>query len=179
VYRPKQGACSSSGIEWELDLIRKKASTIRTSEREDLEAELGRRLIVLKGLSPSHIRHWEPYVKGFLRKKTANWIRDCRASEARKVAIVELDEDESEGYLATGVSPSSVEENLDLRIAFAEMWRELDPELRAVWETLDEERGNQTAVARRLGKHRNTIRLWIRKIHELLKRHGFGGVPPF
>lgn len=179
MYRPKQGACSSSGIEWELDLIRKKASTIRTREREELEAELARRLIVLKGLSQSHIRHWETYVKGFLHNKTANWVRDWRARDARKVTIVELDEEESEGYLATGLSPSSVEENLDLRIAFAAMWQELGPELRAVWETLDEERGNQTAVARRLGKHRNTIRLWIRKIHEILKRHGFGGVPPF
>jgi hypothetical protein len=68
---------------------------------------------------------------------------------------------------------TSPEPDNDRRLALARVFEELNPELKILWELLLEEKGNQASVARRSRKHRNTVRLWARRIEQILKRHGF------
>jgi DNA-directed RNA polymerase specialized sigma24 family protein len=167
MHRPGEGKQSTSRIQtWELDLIRKVANAFRTQEREELEAELARKLVDLKSRPLLGIRDWKAYLAKFLYNKAANWIRDSRARENRTARQME---GQDEAILSL---PGPAVED-DLAIAFRDLYNELDPELRRFCQILIEENGNQVATARRLGKHRNTIRLWIGKIRTALQRHGF------
>ena len=67
---------------------------------------------------------------------------------------------------------SSLEGDLDSNIAYSDAWKELRPEHRELLRVLDEEHGNQMAAARRLGKHRNTIRNWLEQIRQIFQRRG-------
>ena len=164
---------------WELDLVRKVARAFRTTERDDLEAELAGKLLKLKSHLPSDIRDWKAYASKFLYNKADNWVRASRAREQKKVALVEMaEENVSERYVSKALLQAPPREP-DLQIAFARVWNELDPQLRALWEMLLEAKGNQAGVARRVGKHRNTVRLWVRKIQQVLKCHGFRDTDPF
>lgn len=154
--------------QWELEMIKKVAQAFRTDERADLEAELARRLLMLKENRPSNIRSWKAYLAKFLYNKGANWIRDQRSSARRGSAIPDVDES-----IDIHMSLPGIEQESDLRLAFSKAWNELDPELRRFWQVLAEEEGNQVHAAKRLGKHRNTVRLWVRKIKEALAHHGF------
>jgi len=69
-----------------------------------------------------------------------------------------------------GVILSSFEADLDSRIAFSDAWKELRREQRELLRVLDEEEWNQVAAAKRLGRHRNMIRLWLEEIRQVLKR---------
>lgn len=158
---------------WELELISKVARRFSTTEREELEAELARRLLHLKRHLPRGIRDWKAYLAKFLFNKSANWVRDQRAREKRKLSLVETREEMFDEIGLGGAVLVSSKPDDDLRTAFSDVWKELDPELRLLWEVLLEERGNQTRVAQRLGKHRNTVRLWLRRIRETLAYHGF------
>lgn len=169
--RPTRKRSCAEIAPWELALIRTVAQRFRTMEREELEAELARRLLVLKLYPPRGIRDWRRYAAKFLYNKASNWIRDSRARERRAVAV-DKTAGESETFALTDLLPAP-EPRHDLRIAFAHIWKELDPELRAFWQLLLEENGNQLRVARKLGKHRNTVRLWIKKIRKILVSHGF------
>src|SRR5206468_2936296 len=113
------------------------------------------------------------YLAKFLYNKAANWVRDWRAREKKSAFLAEAGEDRGAEALASGAAFRSREENVDLAIVFTKLWNELDPHLRLLWNMLAEEQGNQTQVARRLGKHRNTVRLWVRRIKQILERHGF------
>ena len=147
------------------------ARRFRTTERDELEAELARRFLALKLHRPPGVRDWRRYAAKFLHNKASNWIRDSRAREKRAVAL-DVTNDESETFALTDLLQSS-ELGHDVRFGFAELWKELDPELREFWQLLLCENGNQLRVARKLGKHRNTVRLWIKKIQQALARHGF------
>jgi len=171
VPKPTRGASRAKIASWELALVRAVAGRFRTAEREELEAELARRLLALKLHPPRGIRDWRRYATKFLHNKASNWIRDSRARERRAVALDKAAA-EPETFALTDHLPAP-EPRHDLRIAFAHIWKELDPELRAFWQLLLEENGNQLRVARKLGKHRNTVRLWIKKIRRILVNHGF------
>jgi DNA-directed RNA polymerase specialized sigma24 family protein len=154
----------------ELEMVRKVTRAFRTEEPDELEAELARKLVELKRRSPSGIRDWKAYMAKFLYNKASNWVRDRRARQKRE-AMMELAEYEQHAAAGTSRTPSL--DKHDLQIAFAVAWADLDPSLRLLWAILLEEEGNQQAAARRLGKHRNTIRLWISKLRRTLTRHGF------
>jgi RNA polymerase sigma factor (sigma-70 family) len=158
---------------WELGLVKAAARRIRTTDRDELESELARHLLRLKRHPPSGIRNWRAFVNKALRNKAVNWIRDQQAREERLVALDKLSEEDSSETLTLEDVLKSPEPDHDLRLAFARAWEELDPQLRSVWELLLEEKGKQVAVARRLGKHRNTVRLLIRRIQQVLQRHRF------
>ncbi len=150
---------------WELDLIRKVAGAFRTHEREELEGELARKLLDLKSRPLVDIRDWQAYLAKFLYNKSANWIRDARAREKRAESLP----DGPDGPLVfSAEGPQD-----DFGIAFQDLYNVLDPELRRLWQVLIEENGNQVAAARRLGKHRNTIRHRIEKLKRILAMHGF------
>jgi len=168
----------AGGIEsWELELISKVSRAFRTNDREELEAELGRKLLELKNRRPSDIRRWESYLAKMLYNKASNWVRDTRYRESRAIGLTESEPtiDDSEERFTSSLAIVPRLENVDLAIILADMMEELEPSLKLLWETLVEEKGNQAQVARRLGIHRNTVRLWIRKIQELLERHGLIG----
>ncbi len=172
--RPKRGTRGHAEIEsWELDLIRTVASKFRTTERKDLEGELARKLLVLKGQSRLHVRNWRAYVWRFLCNKATNWVRDSRAREGKNVPLWEERPEKEWEEPGGSYVPSAPDEKPDERIAFTRAWQELDAGLRRLWETLLEERGNQAKAARRLGMHRNTVRIWIQKIRSTLGKHGF------
>jgi DNA-directed RNA polymerase specialized sigma24 family protein len=155
---------------WEYELIAKVARRFRTSDRNDLEAELARKLLVLKNEKLSNIRNWRAYLAKFLYNKAANWVRDERARQRRKVDIEAAEESTTSDFLLDTIRRSPEPDN-DLRIAFAPLWNGLDPELKRLWQVLVDEDGNQTRVARRLHKHRNTVRLWIQKIKRTIAKH--------
>lgn len=155
---------------WEINLAQKVAQAFRTPDREELAAELARKLLDLKNNPNLAVRNWKAYAAKFLYNKAANWVRDARAREKREAGHVIGKED---GPRTPG-QPATHEDHTD-RAAFGPMWNELSPELRHVWEVLVEEEGSQTRVARRLGKHRNTVRLCIKKILAVAERHGFQG----
>jgi len=157
----------------ELALVKKVARAFRTTEREDLEAELARELLSLKTNLPLGIRHWEAYLAKSLYNKADNWIRAWRRKEQKKVPLAETPSAGTEEPYTPQVTLPAALGAGELQIAFAQLWNELDPRLRSLWEMLIEENGNQASVARRLGKHRNTIRLWIGRIKKVLSRHGF------
>jgi DNA-directed RNA polymerase specialized sigma24 family protein len=174
VGKPKHGTRGHAEIEsWELDLIRTVAGKFRTTERNELEGELARKLLVLKGQSRLHVRNWRAYVWRFLWNKASNWVRDCRVREGKNVGLSEERSEAEWEDPAGSYVPSAPDEKPDDRIAFARAWQELDTELRRLWETLVEEEDNQAKVARRLGMHRNTVRLWIQKIRRIFAKHGF------
>jgi DNA-directed RNA polymerase specialized sigma24 family protein len=162
----------SRGIDpWEFELIAKVAWRFRTTDRDDLKAELARRLLVLKTQTHPNIRSWRAYVAKFLFNKAANWVRDERARQRRKVNIDTGKEGRTRDYHTLETIRPFAESDTHLRIAFARLWKDLDPEMKRFWQALAEENGNQTQVARRLHKHRNTVRLWIRKIKQAIEKH--------
>jgi DNA-directed RNA polymerase specialized sigma24 family protein len=158
---------------WELELISKIAKRFRTSEGDDLKAELARKLLVLKNTPSSHIRNWHAYVAKFLFNKAANWVRDERARQLRHGPIEATAETGESMHLFPKSEFGLPGQNEDVSIAFAQLWRALDPELRRFWQVLAEENGNQVQAARRVGKHRNTARHYMQRIRAIARRHGF------
>jgi DNA-directed RNA polymerase specialized sigma24 family protein len=158
---------------WEFDLIQKVASRFETTEREDLEAELGRILLRLKVGKPAHVQDWKSYLAKALLNKASNWIRDRRLRQSRIVPLIAPGEEESGAGFITGKGMPGLEIDDDFQLALKLLRNELGPDLLRLWELLIEENGNQLAVARRLRVHRNTVRLWIRKIRQVLELHGF------
>ncbi len=173
---PTQESDSRATIEaWELEQIRLAAGRIRTSHRDELEAELARKLLALKIQQRSDIRNWKFFLAKFLRNKASNWIRDQRAREAKTFPLATSRGDEDDQGAGLAETLPSYEPDQNRRIAFRSAWDKLDPDVRLLWRILLEENGNQVQVARRLGLHRNTVRFRIKKIQQILKRHGFSG----
>ena len=162
------------GLEaWEQDLIKSVAASFGTVEREDLESELAWRLLVLKRQRPSGIRNWRAYIYRFLRNKALNWLRKSRPRERSTVSLdLRVSEGDSGDPLAERLQVPSADE--DHRLALNQAISELSPELQLALRILIEENWNQSKVAKRLHKHRNTIRDWIRRIRQTLIDHGFG-----
>lgn len=171
---PKHRESSVPEIEpWEMALVKMTARRIRTTERDDLESELAVHLMRLKRNPSPVIQDWKALVKKALRNKAINWIRDRQAAEKRMTTLdASREEVSGETFVLQGVLRSP-EPDHHLRIALGRALEELDPELRVLWDLLVQENGNQGKVAKRMGKHRNTVRHWIRSIRQVLKRHGF------
>lgn len=150
---------------WERNLASVIARKFELLEPEELEAELIRTVLDLKARAPPHVRDWEKYLAKALHNRANNWNRNRRDKAKRETVLPEPDQEALHFF-------SVNEADLESQVAFADVWRELGPELTELWELLIETRGNVTEVARRLGKHRNTVRLWIRKIQQVLIHHG-------
>jgi hypothetical protein len=93
---------------WEFDLIRKVARAFRTTEREDLEAELARKTLQLKRKEPTEIRDWKAYLAKFLFNKASNWIRDSRVKE-NKIAPPGAASEESRSHRLEPLTRSTSE----------------------------------------------------------------------
>jgi len=156
---------------WELEMVQKVARAFRTAERDELAAELARRLADLKHRLPSDIRDWKAYMAKFLYNKASNWVRDSRARDRRKAVL-------TQGVRGLGAHNGCwafgrfEDEAIERRIALVELLEELDAAHGRFWMALVQSNGNQVKAARIAGIHRNTARLWIRKIRTAAERHG-------
>jgi DNA-directed RNA polymerase specialized sigma24 family protein len=151
---------------WERKLIWTVARKFEVLEPEELEAELMRTVLEIKARPHPRLLHWKHYLAKALHNRADNWTRSRRAKARREIPIPEPDEEAVPFFAPSEGDPH-------LRMVLAQIRQELNPELRQCWELLDQENGNQARVARRLGKHRNTLRAWIGKIRRLLIKHGF------
>jgi hypothetical protein len=158
---------------WELKLLKEVARQFRTEDREFLETELLSRLVELKSKPKRHVRQWKNYLWTALWNHAANFMRDRPMIHKTHLDPVESGAEDFEEDHTVGIVLPSLELSLDRQIAFSEVRKELGPKLRRLCELLEEKNGNQVAVARRLRKHRNTIRLWIGRIRKGFKRHGY------
>lgn len=155
---------------WELEMIAKVASAFRTSDREELEAELARKLCELKSRAPSGIRDWKRYLAKFLYNKASNIIQSWRTHQIKEQSYEISDEIDFLSDPLDRLACTALD--WDTALNFDCIWQHLDPELRRFWQVLLEEGGNQTSVAKRLNKHRNTVKLWIKNIRMLLENSG-------
>jgi DNA-directed RNA polymerase specialized sigma24 family protein len=145
---------------WELDLLKKVASAFRTPNRDDLDAELAKKLLELKRRRPTQVRDWRAYLAKFFYNKAHNFVRDERARARREQAPREPQ------------NPSLDWKNDDL-LVLDSVWRELSAEEQRLWSMLAECDGNQSRAAQKLGLHRNTIRARLGRIRALLSRRGY------
>jgi DNA-directed RNA polymerase specialized sigma24 family protein len=148
--------------DWELELIQRATYGFDTKERDELAAELMQSALALKKSAPVGVGNWKAYFAKAVYNRAANVVRGWRRRDKRVASL-----DALEGIRHR--PPASIEDNL----AFRQAWAELDPELKSLWKVLAEEAGNQARTARRLGVHRNTVRLWTLKIRQVLRKHGF------
>ena len=171
----RETSCSSKVEEWELELAEKVAKAFDIEDPEELTAELCRKIADLKNHPPSNVKDWKKYLAKFLYNKASNWVRDSRLRSRKHLPLgpADLSVDADDEALSLESILPSIEESPEDKAAFKEVWDEMDPQLRELWLALAEEGGNQGKAAKRLGKHRNTVILWIRKIKDLLERHGF------
>jgi DNA-directed RNA polymerase specialized sigma24 family protein len=161
---------------WEFELIAQAARKARPPEQDELKAELARQLLQLKQSPVPSRRVCRSLLEKALRNEARNWVRRRQALAKRTVALDQPIAGDADDPLTLEDVLKSPEAAPDLRADFARAWEKLGPELRTAWQMLLEEKGNQIQVARRLGKHRNTIRAWIRRIRQILAAHGFS--PP-
>jgi DNA-directed RNA polymerase specialized sigma24 family protein len=167
-----QSSSETNIEEWERDLVRLVAARIRTTDREELTAELHRHLLQVKRRHRRRAKYWKAYLRTALENKAKNWIRDREQDNAIMVSgdtETDLDEEESASLFDRSAGPES---GPDTRAAWAMAWQALGPELQTFYEVLDEETGNLTRAALRLRMHRNTARNWKCKILKILAAHG-------
>ncbi len=157
---------------WEVLLVKRVVRSFRTRERDELEAELFARLLELKSRVPSNIQNWERYVARFLFNKATNVVRNWRAWEQRIVPAFEDLESSAGGALLIKEKEALGYEDTERRRIILETWSELGPKFRNLWLLLVEANGNRQLVSKRLGRHRNTVRLWIDYIRERLTERG-------
>ena len=157
--------------DWEYMLVRSVAARIRTTEREDLESVLAIHLLEIKTRFGTSARNWRAFATTSLRNKASNWIRDRQLLEGRLVSLEPKGTEDSREVGADERSPRA-DGDATVTLAVHLARAELGHHLTAVWDVLVEANGNQVEAARRLRVHRNTIRLWLRKIRNTLNRHG-------
>jgi DNA-directed RNA polymerase specialized sigma24 family protein len=173
VREPKSRADIRLPIQqWELDLIRGVVEESGERVADELEAELAQTLANLKIRIPPGIRNWKAYLREALRNKASNWFRNRRRRLRREVPILAMGNEALQGVWISEESLPTRDAH-DLRIALAHFWEKLDPDLRDLWTLLADKNGNQAAVSRLLGLHRNTVRRRICQIRAALGRHGF------
>jgi len=173
VEKRDRRADSRTPIEaWEEEMIEREVDNADTTERQDLRAELIRKVLALKHQCRLGIRDWKRYLARALRNERVSWIRKWVAKEKKHVNIIES-KTHSEDFPTVGVILSAPDRDLNREIAVAEACKELRPEQRLLLRTLDQADGNQALAARRLGIHRNTLRYRLRDIQQIFIRHGF------
>jgi hypothetical protein len=133
---------------WEMEVVKQVAHAYRT-DREELEAELVRRLVELKIKHQARARDWRAFLARSLYNAANNFVRTRNLRESKMQSLESDDIEDAPRALADLLA--APEEPIDLRIDLARLREELSPQLRHVWDLLIEEHGNISAVARKLG----------------------------
>jgi RNA polymerase sigma factor (sigma-70 family) len=172
VNRLRRRELTREQIQEALDLIKKQAAQIRTVDRDDLEGELARRLILEVRRSRSNIRNWRAYVKGLLRKKSSNWIRDWRSRWEDKVVVLAKKDDTKDDVMDDLSNAHDTMAESDYKISVDQFCEKLDPKLRRMCRLLEQRKWSVGELADALGVSRRTVPRWRRKIRQLAKRYG-------
>ena len=154
---------------WEAAIVKQVVRAYRT-DQEELEAELLKRLMELKSKHQSKAKDWKSFLARSLYNAANNFVRGQRLRSTRTQPL-EVEEEEGHG-VSLDQMLAAPEDQIDLRVDLATLWREMSPELRELWVLLVDERGNVSAVAKRLGRPRKTVDYWIIKLRRFLKSRG-------
>ena len=154
-------------------MVTRVAASFDTPDREDLEAELAWRLLVFKRRPPPLIRNRKAYTFTFLRNRARDWIKAYRKARGKVISFDRPFVDDDESAAAPGEALNASDQ--DLPLALSMVWDELPSHLRELWKLRTEEGLNLSEAAKRIGKHRNTIRNWTRRIWRILESHGVEG----
>jgi DNA-directed RNA polymerase specialized sigma24 family protein len=151
---------------WEIALVKQVLHGYR-ADRKELEAELFRRLIVLKTKHQSRARNWNAYLARSLYNAANNFVR-AENFHTRRIHSLEMEDEEGAAASMPDFLPAP-EEPLDLRIELSRLRQEMSPPLRHLWDLLVEEDGNISAVAKKIGRPRQTVDYWFQKLKTFLK----------
>jgi len=160
--------------DWEVELAKNIARSFAGfPEWNDLEAELFRKLSVMKSGEWLEVIDW----KAFLAKSLFNAAHDyLRRWKVGARLFVPMESPGNDGRLVSLeeiiAHPGDLRDSgIDIRLAV----ECLSPELQQLWALLMEEGGNQVRVAERLGKPRMTVKYRIDKLKSSLAKRGFNG----
>lgn len=158
---------------WEIKIVEELSRQLGGArEREDLEAELLRRLAELRLMSRRGIRSWKDYLWISLRNHALNVLRRRPAwKEVSLDAIGRAREEGGAGMPAADLFPAR-EPDFDGQMAWESAFQEFNPNLRRLWAALEKTDGKHAPAARLLRVHRNTIPRWIAQMRLILERHG-------
>ena len=151
---------------WEVDLVKQVAHAYR-ADREELKAELFRRLTEIKIKHKARARNWKSFLARSLYNAANNFVRDQHLRDLRVLSL-DMGAEHDTPYSALDLL-AAPEEPLDLRIDLSRLRQEIAPQLRDLWDLLVEEEGNVSAAAKKLGRPRKTIDYWIQKLRTFLK----------
>jgi DNA-directed RNA polymerase specialized sigma24 family protein len=152
---------------WEIDLVKQVAHAYR-SDREELEAELFRRLTELKVKHKARALDWKSYLARSLYNAANNFVRNQELRESRIQSLEIQHEDDTPASLLDFLP--APEEALDLRIDLSRLRNDMSPQLHDLWDLLVEEQGNVSAAAKKLRRPRKTVDYWIQKLRSFLKQ---------
>jgi transposase len=151
--------------DWERKQIEKVAARFPRMYREDLKAELALTLLLMKRRRRQGIRNPRAYLAQGLWNRATSLAKKWRLSQSRETSA-ELH------FEAPGILADPEETALKRRETLKELSkvrRRLDAESYAFLELLADVGGNQSRLARLLGKHRNTIGRRLRQIRRRVK----------
>lgn len=149
---------------WEYDRVDRIALRTRTTERDDLRAELARLALSLKVRRLRGVKDWQRYLTACLRNRALNWVRDERAIKGRTISI----DDDVVGWVQVRwLAEAPVD--LDLQVTVSDVLATFPPPIQRLCCVLVEQGGCRTSTGRRLGLHRNTVTAVIRRVAAALR----------
>jgi DNA-directed RNA polymerase specialized sigma24 family protein len=155
---------------WELELIADFARRVERFDPGALEADLGLRWLLLRRRRPDlpRSRH---YLTRFLENKLRTW-RQKRWQQNKK--LLPLDPWSAEEGFSPGdfAAPPDDTEGQQRAAALEQFREKLTPKLRRLFDLRAERKISQLAAARRLRRHPNTVRAWLKQIYDLLAAEG-------
>ena len=155
--------------EWEWKLVKELVRQTRPEDPDYLETKLLVKLTRLKATTES-VRNWEDFLWISLRNHGLNIVR--RLSKMKTVSIDSRAPVPSAATLIRELAMTETAHDPEKQNAMGAALQDFTPKLRRLWDALKRCKGNQTAAARRMRKHRNTIRNWIKQMRPILERHG-------
>lgn len=148
---------------WEITLISQITSRYNINDKDELQAELYKKLLELKHKNIK-AKSWKNFLAKALYNAANDYLRKTNQHNKRYISIgsKHSNEDDDIGNIVIG---SNIED-IELRITL----ENLSPELKQLWNVLMIEDGNISKAAKRLNKPRTTINYWYKKLKDELKK---------
>ncbi len=149
--------------QWELSLVTKITSHFVNTDKDELQAELYKKLLELKH-KKIKADNWKNFLAKSLFNAANDYLRKHKHYYEHNTPL-ENDNDEKVSLLDT-LPEQHKTENIELKLTL----EKLSPQMRKLWDILMEEEANITNTAKRLGKPRTTINYWLKKLKEELEK---------